>query len=44
MSAPAVIMMIVVCALVWGGFAAVLSAVWKIEKRKRRSQENARGR
>ncbi len=36
MSLPAVIMMIVICALVWGGFAAVLGVVWRIEKRKKR--------
>ena len=36
MSLPAIIMMVVVCSLVWGGFIAFLGVVWRIEKRKRR--------
>ncbi len=39
MTAPAIIFMIVICSLVWGGFAAFVSLVWKIEKRKARSRE-----
>jgi hypothetical protein len=34
MSGSAVAMMIAICALVWGGFIAVFSIVWRIEKRK----------
>ena len=39
MSTPAIIMMIVVCALVWGGFITFLGFVWRIEKRKTRNGE-----
>jgi uncharacterized integral membrane protein len=29
-------MMIIICALVWGGFIAFLAVVWRIEKMKAR--------
>ncbi len=35
MSTPAVIMMITICSLVWGGFIGFLVKAWKIEERKR---------
>lgn len=38
MSTPAIIMMIVVCALVWGGFIAFLGFVWRIEKKKKKAR------
>lgn len=37
MSVPAIIMMLVICALVWGGFITFLGVVWRIEKRKART-------
>jgi hypothetical protein len=35
MTTGAVVMMIVICGLVWGGFLAFLGLVWRIEKKKR---------
>ena len=35
MSGAGIAGMIVVCGLVWGGFAAVLAAIVRIERRKR---------
>jgi hypothetical protein len=39
MTVPAIIFMIIICSLVWGGFVTFISIVWKIEKRKARSRE-----
>jgi len=36
MSTPAIIMMIVICGLVWGGFSFFIVKAWKIEEQKRR--------
>ena len=36
MTGSAIAMMIVICALVWGGFLGFLTVVWRIEKRKSR--------
>ncbi|UCF04752.1 MAG: MetS family NSS transporter small subunit [bacterium] len=35
MTGSAIAMMIIICALVWGGFLTVFSVVWRIEKRKK---------
>jgi hypothetical protein len=35
MTSDAIIMMIVICGLVWGGFITFLGLVWRIEKRKK---------
>ncbi len=35
MTANAIIMMIVICGLVWGGFLVFLGLVWRFEKRKK---------
>jgi hypothetical protein len=35
MTTNAIIMMVVICGLVWGGFITFLGLVWRIEKRKR---------
>lgn len=39
MTGPAVAMMIVICALVWGGFVSFLCIIWNIEKKKRAANE-----
>lgn len=36
MSISAIIMMITICTLVWGGFITFLGVVWRIEKSKAR--------
>ena len=35
MTPGAIIMMIVICGLVWGGFLTFLGLVWRFEKKKR---------
>jgi len=37
MSTGAVIMMIVICSLVWGGFVGFLVKAWKTEERKKKT-------
>jgi hypothetical protein len=37
MTPRAIIMMIVICGLVWGGFLSFLGLVWRFEKRKQKS-------
>lgn len=39
MTAQAIVFMITICSLVWGGFITFVYLVWKIEKRKARSRE-----
>lgn len=40
MTASAIIMMIVICGLVWGGFLAFLGLVWRFERKKKRNDES----
>ena len=42
MSLPAIVMMIAICTLVWGGFITFLGVVWRIEKSKAK-REAGRG-
>ncbi len=42
MTVPAIVMMIVFCSLVWGGFLSFLSFVWRIEKRKTKDRPEER--
>ena len=37
MTVSAIIMMITICTLVWGGFLVFFTIVWRIEKRKKDS-------
>jgi hypothetical protein len=36
MTPNAILMMIVICGLVWGGFIAFLGLVWRFERGKRK--------
>ena len=38
MSGPAIVMMIIICTLIWGGFITFLGIVGRIEKRKARAR------